>query len=479
MSIQHSNIPTETGGLSSLVKLPAHSQRQLLVQGQLSSVELVTAHINRLECVNPKINALVASCFEQALDQAERIDSARLIGEQLPHWAGVPCTIKECFAVEGMPNSAGLMSRKDLRSSHTALAVQRLVDAGFIPLGLSNLSELCMWMESINHVYGRTNNPYDLSRTVGGSSGGEGALVSSACSPLGLGSDIGGSIRIPAFFNGIFGHKASSNAIPNDGQYPNARPAAQKFLCTGPLARTSKDLWGAFLVLSGQPNCPLPSLDLSSRKVVSITDDGFLSVSPELKFAQQQAVDVLSSMGAQTEELALPELKHAAEIWSAMLETANGGQFGEQLFEGTGSVFRAVLTSLMGRGPHTLPALALAFLERLAPLQRKRMKQMIELGSGLAVRLEAILQQGNLLLYPSHPVCAPKHHHSKFLPIRWSYTAIWNVLGLPVTQVPLGLSTRGLPLGVQIVAPFGGDVLSIACAEILETELGGWVAPSL
>jgi fatty acid amide hydrolase 2 len=141
----------------------------------------------------------------------------------LPPLHGVPCTIKECFALVGHAADVGLPARVGLRPSADAPAVTRLRDAGAIPVGVTNVSELCMWMESFNRVYGRTNNPYDPSRIVGGSSGGEGAIVGSGASLFGLGSDVGGSIRMPAFFNGVFGHKCSAGLIPNSGQYPRGR----------------------------------------------------------------------------------------------------------------------------------------------------------------------------------------------------------------------------------------------------------------
>ena len=140
--------------------------------------------------------------------------------DDLPLLHGVPCTVKESISLKGMPNSAGLVARSEHRAETTAPSAQRLLDAGAIPLGVTNVSELTMWIESDNRVYGRTHNAYDRKRIAGGSSGGEGAAVGSGGSPIGLGSDIAGSIRIPAFFNGVFGHKSSSNLVPNTDMFP-------------------------------------------------------------------------------------------------------------------------------------------------------------------------------------------------------------------------------------------------------------------
>src|SRR5699024_2538512 len=138
---------------------------------------------------------------------------------------------------EGMPNTAGVVSRVGLRATEDATSVARYRQAGAIPIGVTNTSEACMWMESNNKVYGRSNNPYDITRIVGGSSGGEGAIIGAGVVPFGLGSDVGGSIRMPAFFNGVFGHKASSGLIPNSGQFPPIEGEGLRYLSTGPLAR--------------------------------------------------------------------------------------------------------------------------------------------------------------------------------------------------------------------------------------------------
>ena len=150
-----------------------------------------------------------------------------------------------------MPNCAGLVALRDRRAETNAPAVQRLIDAGFIPLGVTNTSEMTMWIESVNRVYGRTRNAYDPHRTAGGSSGGEGAAVGSGGSPVGLGSDIGGSIRVPAFFNGVFGHKPSPGLVPNTGQYPSTAGEAAFMLTIGPLARHAEDLMPVTRIIAG------------------------------------------------------------------------------------------------------------------------------------------------------------------------------------------------------------------------------------
>src|SRR4051794_1598844 len=213
-------------------------------EGELTSREVVETHIERLRAVQPRIHALAADRFDAALEEADAAD-ARIAEtsdpSELPPLLGVPCTIKESIKLAGMPNCAGLLSRREHRAEETAPTAARLLEAGAIPMGVTNTSELTMWIESQNFVYGRTNNAYDASRVAGGSSGGEGAAVGSGGSPIGLGSDIGGSIRIPAFFNGVFGHKATEWGVPNSGQYPAADGGVTRLLSLRPPAPPGRD----------------------------------------------------------------------------------------------------------------------------------------------------------------------------------------------------------------------------------------------
>src|SRR5690606_19451273 len=240
-------------------------------------------------------------------------------GESSAPFHGVPCTIKEAFALEGMPLSAGLVSRRDVVSTTSAVAVRRMRAMGAIPIGVTNVSELLMWMESNNRVYGRCNNPYDVTRTAGGSSGGEGAAVASGVSPFGLGADIGGSIRLPAFFNGVFGHKPTGGLVPNAGQWPIASGAAMRYLCSGPLARRAEDLWPLLCGLAGpddeSPECVPCELgkpedaSLEGMRVLHVASNGLNRVHPELARAQETAARHLESRGARIERAMIPALK--------------------------------------------------------------------------------------------------------------------------------------------------------------------------
>ncbi|AUX22955.1 hypothetical protein SOCEGT47_034710 [Sorangium cellulosum] len=458
----------------------------------VTSAEVVEAHIRRIERVNPTLNAMVATRFDAARAEARAADALLERGGAAgaPPFLGVPCSIKESFAVAGMPNSAGLVARAGVCAGADAVTVARLRAAGFIPLGVTNVSELCMWMETNNRVYGRTNNPYDPARTAGGSSGGEAAVVGAGGAPVGLGSDIGGSIRMPAFFNGVFGHKPTGGLVPSSGQFPLPGEGALRFMTTGPIARRAEDLMPVLRVLAGpdgrDPSCaPMPlgdpdAVDLAGLSVLSIEHDGVRPVSPDLLDAQRKAARALAARGATVREARIDLLARTLDIWTAMVGAAEGVTFRGLLGGGRPvSLPRELARWSLRRSSHTLPALGLALLEDLGRRVPARVRRAAELGGALRAELVSRLGERGVLLYPSYPEPAPRHYAPLLPPFQWTYTAVLNVMEMPATQVPLGLNGAGLPLGVQVAAIHGNDHVTIAVAQHLERVFGGWVPPAL
>jgi len=467
--------------------------------GELTSLQAVEAHVERIEAVNPRINAVVGTRYEQARQEARRAD-ARLAQEgpeQLPPLHGVPCTIKECFALTGMPQTAGLVSRRGYLPQRDATAVARLRAAGAIPLGVTNVSELCMWMETDNEVYGRTRNPYDLGRIVGGSSGGEAAVVASGGSPFGLGSDVGGSIRGPAFFNGVFGHKPTGGTVPGTGQFPIAENEGLRYLCSGPLCRRAEDLMPLLRLLAGpdgqDAGCEAVTLgdpsdvDLSTLRVVNVEGIQRMGVDDELLAAQRRAADALSAQGAQVRTVSVDALEQQFEIWSAMLSASQDHTFAEMMgLPSTLSALWELIKWCFGRSEHHLMASTLALVDVVPRMLPGLSRKAIEAGQELRGELVELIGEGGVMLYPSYSTTAPVHGEparqawrrpGRSLP--FAYQAIFNVMELPVTQVPLGLDTAGLPLGVQVVGLHGADHLTIGVAMALERAMGGWVEPEL
>jgi fatty acid amide hydrolase 2 len=477
--------------MSDLLTLSASALARHIRARDLTSREVVEAHITRALAINPTINAIVAPRFEQARLEAEHADRLARAADPhaLPPLHGVPCSIKESFQLTGMPNASGLVSRAAVRAQHDAPTVARLRRAGAIPIGVTNTPELCMWYETHNQLYGRTSNPYNPAHTAGGSSGGEGAIVGAGAAPFGLGSDIGGSIRMPALFNGVFGHKPSAGLVPNTGQFPIASGPARRYLCTGPICRRAEDLWPLLSILAGPDghdavcNTPLPTtppdqVDLSTLDVVLIASNELIAPSAEIDDACERAADHLRRRGARVRTQRLPELKHSLSIWSALMGRQGGPSF-EQLMTSGGQlhIARELARLPSRRSPHTLPALVLALIERAAPLLDRQFNASLEAFADLKAKIDALLTPHTILLHPSFPCPAPRHLRPLLMPAHFAYSAIFNVLELPATQVPMGLTPDGLPVGLQIVARHGHDHLSIAAACALEHDAGGWTPP--
>lgn len=461
--------------------------------GELTSTEIVQAHIDRLNQVEPALNGIVRDRYEAALDEAraadERVAAARQSGTEaeLPPLLGVPCTIKESFALAGMPNTAGVVHRRELIVEENATPVQRLIDAGAIPLGVTNISELTLWMESDNRVYGRANNAYDPRRTAGGSSGGEGAVIGAGGSPFGIGSDIAGSVRIPAFVNGVFGHKPTQGIVPNSGQWPHTEGSAAEMLTAGPLARRAEDLMPLMRLISGPDGIDPQtravelgdpaSVSLEGLEVSLLHGASFFPASREMRNSCERVAGALQARGAKLRELDFGDLKRA--LYHFLVALGNGG--GESLLElltpagGPPATVRGVLR---GRGSlHTWPTIWLTLGEALLErLPETGVERTLAAKRALADEFNATLGDG-VALYPSHSRVAPRHDSTVKRPWAIQPTVLFNVTNSPVTQVPIGLNSERLPLGVQVVAAHGKDHIPIAVALELERAFGGWQPP--
>jgi fatty acid amide hydrolase 2 len=439
---------------------------QAIRRRELSAAEVVDAHIERHRRSGPRTNALVADRFEAARREAAAADK-RVAGagsraaEQLPPLLGVPFTVKESIALRGMPQSAGLVARRDFRASASAPAVQRLIDAGAIPLGVTNTSELTLWIESTNNVYGRTSNPYDARRSAGGSSGGEGAAVGSGGSPFGVASDIAGSIRIPAFFCGVFGHKPSPGVVPNTGLYPPTVGQAGRMLGTGTIARRAGDLMPLLEIMAGpDENDPLVrpatfadpgSVTIAGLQVATVEDSTLLPMTRELRDARERAVGALAAAGAIVRKLALRSWRRAVLPFLATLQ-AGAGQTTIGLLEAAGAPLPTWRSLLRYGGPHTLPTRITLAAELLPQLHGPALERQLVAGRALATELVDAIGDG-VLLHPPHPRLAPQHGRTVGRPWLFTPAAMFNLAGVPVTEVPLGLSEGGLPLGVSQPGP--------------------------
>lgn len=421
---------------------------------------------------------------------------------------GVPFTVKESIAVTGLPHTGGLVARDYVIAYRDAEVVTKMKKAGAILLANTNISELGMWWECDNRVYGRTNNPYDTRRTPGGSSGGECALMCACGTPLSLGTDTGGSIRTPAFFCGLFGHKPTSGVVSLRGCNIHFDKEWGELQCVGPCTRHAQDLAPILAILAGDRVNKLSlgkNVDPGTLRFFTMENDGdailTTRMSPYLIMIQRAVANhIRCTYDCTVHKIVIPGMRRSYQIWQEKLreEYKDWPPMFEQLADNKGeiNVWTEITRAILGRALHTIPSLAQALLDKLIG-EIKFLKDQTKVLLGkeatavpmpkfnaenhwktLQMRVQRLLGDNGVLLYPSHPTLAPYHSESFFRPLNFTYTAIFSALGFPVTQVPLGLSPNGLPLGIQVVGGMYQDHLTISVAADLEKTFGGWVCPS-
>lgn len=476
----------------------ASSLAQKIRSRKLTSVEVMEAFIERCKEVNPLLNCVVDECYKTALIEAAKADklvaSGTLTEDQLASekpFLGVPISTKDCIRVKDLLHTAGIWKRRSIRGEKDARAMELMRKAGAIPFALTNVSECCMWWESTNTIHGRSRNPYDTNRIVGGSSGGEGAIQAAAASPFGLGSDIGGSIRMPAFFNGIFGHKPSPHVVSNEGQYPEAVSAEQDmFLGIGPMCRYATDLKPMLRLIADENAKKLrldEPVDLKQvRFFYQQNDGGGLLVSPvdlDIRDGMEKVMaHFRSTVKADVRKVYLDKLRKSAPIWFGNMKHKEDVSFDSQLdnLEGKISPYAELLKWIVGQSHHTFVGIMTAVTERKGiQYGTDEYNYMVKQRDQLRQEMDTMLGDNGVFIYPTHPTAAPYHNEPIVRALNFSYTGIINVLGLPATAVPLGLGREGLPIGLQVVANVNQDRLCLAVACELERAFGGWVAPEV
>jgi fatty acid amide hydrolase 2 len=362
-----------------------------------------------------------------------------------------------------------------------------LLDAGGILLGLTNTSELALWFETENRLYGRTRNPYDLQRIAGGSSGGCAAAIACGGSPISLGTDTGGSIRVPAFCCGVFGHKPSVGLVPQTFEYPVVHGEARRMLTVGPLARRAEDLMPLLRILAGRDGIDPIVEDVRLGDPAGVSLEGLRvliskrcfvgKIRRELLHARARAAHALAAAGASVETVELPQMRWMLEPALATLSDAGKTTLSSVLL--AGGVRPLKLRDVVDAGgAHTVPLRLWSLADRLsAVISPRRMEQMVARGREFAQELADAVGDG-VLLHPPLPALAPHHRRTYGRLLFFQPAGIFNLAGLPVTEVPLGLGEEGLPLGVQVAAGPLRDHVAIAVALELEQALGGWTPPA-
>jgi Asp-tRNA(Asn)/Glu-tRNA(Gln) amidotransferase A subunit family amidase len=471
--------------MDELTRYSATRLAGLIRSREVSPVEVVEAHLRRVEALNPRLNAIVTLAAD-ALDVAREAEAAIMRGETVGALHGVPVTVKDTIETKGLRTTSGTLMRSEYVPLEDAPSVVRLKAAGAILIGKTNVSEMAMNYDADNPVFGRTVNPHDITRTPGGSSGGCAAAISACMTPASLGSDMTGSVRVPAHFCGICGLKPTTGRVEASGHLPVTAGPFSLAASLGPMARHVEDLALLFDVLAGfkvdeasaQPASPARGEreidELRGRRVAWYADDTVAPVTEETRRAVEAAARALEAAGLLIEERRPPGVERAPGLWSALFARASARQLREVYAgheEKAGDFVRAMLASVDRVQPLTLDEYIDAWTER----------------DLLRAALIEWMSTRPLILAPVGAVPAFEHgarkvnvgNQSLSLFRAFGYSQTYNVFGLPVACVPAGRSSEGLPIGIQIIGRPLAERTVLAAALVVERSLGGWQQPPL
>ena len=457
-----------TTSIQDLSRAGAGELAQALAEREVSTVELADAAIERIERLDGAINAVVVRDFDRARQAAIAADAALARGERRP-LLGVPMTVKEAFNVEGLPTTWGVPAEKPWIAAADAIGVARLKAAGAVILGKTNIPPFLADWQSVNPVYGRTNHPLDDALTPGGSSGGGAAALASGMVPLEFGSDIGGSIRVPSSFCGVYGHKPSYNHVPQRGHAPPGLDSDGVALnVVGPMARNVADLILALDVLAGPAGdeavgycLQLPAArreHLADFRVLIIDEHPLAAVDSQIRAALTSLASRVEAAGAKVSRKSelLPDLAASQGVYLPILSAA--------MFHNTPG-----LGDPLGADPLSAEAWMNALDAQIA----------------FRRRWSALFRAFDVVLAPAFGVVAFPHDDRPFAErvhiidgketpyaaqVAWPGMA--TLANLPATAVPIGKTKAGLPLGMQIIGPYLEDRTTLAFAGLVEREFG-------
>ena len=460
--------------MSGITIEPAVRQLELLRSGEISVIELAEAHIRQIERLNPQLNVFADFDADRVRAQARRLDEQPTPRGPLH---GLPATVKSCIATAGYKCEIGSLLHAGDMPREDAVVVARLRAAGALILGTTNCPEFLMAYETANLLHGRTRNPWDLDRTPGGSSGGESAAIAAGLSACGLGSDSGGSVRVPAHFTGICSLKPTPGRIPGRGHLPPCVGPFSTLGAIGPMARTMADVALIFRTLSGQdPHDPVsppialrePYLDeLRTNTIGFFEDDGLVPVTPETRAAVQAAAAALRDAGFRVEPFRPYTLEPLRKLWWKFFVQC-GAMFYEPDIRGRRGQLSPIFSEFLGFAEAVPPLTAVELLDAWAELDLLRSKTLEEMSAY------------PVLLCPVASIPAFRHGERTWIiegqavdyldAVR--HTQWFNALAAPAAVVPVGSSPEGLPIGVQIVARPFQDETALGIAAVVEAAFG-------
>jgi len=449
---------------------------------RISATEVVESTLGRIAKCEPQLHCFAHLDAEGARKQARAAEIAVARGDELGPLHGVPVTIKSNIDVAGWPCTAGSLLRREYVPQRDAPLVARLRGAGAIILGNTNTPELLMAYESNNLLTGKTSNPWDVSRTAGGSSGGEAAASASGCTFGGVGSDGGGSIRVPAHFSGICGLKPSPGRVPSTGHFPPGAGVLSSLGVVGPMARTIADVRALFEVMAGPDpgdalSAPVPLMNVEnnaqwkSLRIGLLDSDALGKVSPEIKSAVEKAAALLDAQGFSVEPLQLTGLDRALDLWWFFFGPVVGHLLGSVVKgheDQLSPILREYISYAAPESPVTLDGLLSACAQR----------------DNVRAEILAQMRDVPILLSPVSSAPAFRHGEGTYRPgaehcyrDTMRYSQWLNLTGFPGASVPMGLSSEGLPVGVQVIGRPHEEELVLAVAERIEQARGPWQPP--
>jgi len=474
--------------------LSALDQARLLRQRKISARELLKLSRERVEQVNPAINAVIVSDFVRAEKAAAASDRRLKRGEPLGPFDGVPMTIKESFDWTGTPSTWGVARLRDNIAAEDAVAVERITDTGAVLFGKTNVPLMLADWQSFNEIYGTTNNPWDPKRAPGGSSGGSAAALATGMSALEIGSDIGASIRNPAHYCGVYGHKPTFGIVPLKGQRLPGVVSSTDISVGGPLARSARDLTAMLKLMAGSAetearavNLKLPAprhKDLKDFRVAVMLTDPVSEVDQPVQDMIAKLATFLEPRVKRLSYSARPDFstREAMDVYIALLRAATSRRQSDEEFATNAAKVSAFAPDDASYLAQMLRAYTIPHRSWLAYNERRHQ---------MRLACDAFFQDWDVLLCPAaasaafpHDQAGERHERTILVNGRQVPTTdqlFWagysGCFYLPATVAPLGLTQQGLPSGVQIVAPQYEDFTSLRFAELLERDYAGFVPP--
>lgn len=432
---------------------------KLIRDRKVSPVVVAEAYLQQIAKLNPGLNAIV-TVAPDVIDQAKAAEAAVARGERLGALHGVPVTIKDTIETAGLRTTSGSTIRADYVPSADAPAVARLKQAGAIILGKTNAAEMAMDYNADNPVFGRTNHPHDSRLTPGGSSGGEAVAIATGMSPGGLGSDLAGSVRIPAHFCGIAGLKPTTGRVPGEGQFPTSTGPYALGAVIGPMARTVADLRLLFRALVAEFTS---NTDLKGLRVAWYGDDGITPVTDETSQAVARAASAIRDAGFATEQRLPPHVERGNELWLKLFSRASVVQL-RKIYSGRESEGGSFVSWRLATADETpAPALDQYISDWM---ERDRLRE--ELLDWMKTTPIIIAPVGATPAYEHDTLKVTVRGKTMGTFRAFSYAQTFNVFDLPAVTVPAGRSPEGLPIGVQVVGRPNAEEMVLAAAEIVE-----------